>query len=210
LNERSRFVNNQTLLKLFDSLRKKYISASKGREDTTRFILRKALSSRKNKLSKEMKISTKEASLQLCKRYFNFKEELSNKIDLEEDEEILNYLLPYKKNSRNKTANNSFIKEIFTSESFYLDYLDFLKELDSILKRENQMKTEKFLVFLIKCVEEDRIEEIQKFARLPWLNLWIEATKRRAKELVNVHTKENIELIPKEKKYHKKKKIKIT
>jgi len=68
-----------------------------------RFVLRKALSSiRKSLREKNKELTTKTASLLLCQRYFKEKmkelsEEKMNTINKEE--EIMSFLLPYKKKS---------------------------------------------------------------------------------------------------------------
>ena len=63
------------------------------------------------------------------------------------DEELLNFRLPYKKSSRHKTANTTFITEIFRSEVFCQDYLGFLDKFHEILFDENRKRIKSFQIF---------------------------------------------------------------
>ena len=109
----------------------------------------------------------------------------SNNVDMDDEEEVLSFLLPYKKNSRNRTANSSFITEIFASEAFHQDYIGFLENLDEILEVDNEKKNEKLISFLVKCVEEKCVHKVKTFKRLPWLKTWLESTKVLAYELLD-------------------------
>jgi len=204
---KSIYSHNQILLQLFDILEEKYLSSSKSREDMVRFLLRKAITSIRDSFRKKHHISAKAASLLLCKRYFDPKSnEMIQKLGLKSDEELLQFLLPYKKNSRNKTANTQFITEIFSSDLFYKDYQEYLKNLDDILEKENAKKTKKFVSFLGKCIEEKTLEKIKHYRRLPWLKTWIKSTKQVASELLDAKTWKETHKPPK-KQSQKKQKI---
>jgi len=41
--------------------------------------------------------------------------------------------MPFRKNSKNKTMNNNFLSEVFSSEGFCDDYKDYLESLDEVL-----------------------------------------------------------------------------
>ena len=188
--ERAQYKENQKLLKLFDALSGKYHSASKNKEDMTRFVLRKALTYLRDVLRSEHKTSAKGASILLCKKYFSerFNElihEMNDAVSMENYDKLLGFLLPYKKNSRNKTANMSFILEIFASKNFYQDYLGFLQNFDEILQLDNENRMKKFVDFLINCIENNSCHKIKNFKRLPWLEAWVENTKKIAHRLLN-------------------------
>ena len=188
-NQRAKYNNNSSLLQLFDALVERYLSASKCREDMIRFVLRKALSFLRDSLRNKHNLTSKAASLAFCQRYFNNKVEemVQYEIDIDNEKEVLNFLLPYKKNSRNRTANNRFITEIFTSDIFYGDYLGYLDNFDEIMKKDNQKKINKFIDFLVDCVKNETISKVKKFKRLPWLNGWLETSKVIAYELLNTN-----------------------
>jgi len=185
-HERRKYSFHINLLSLFDALAEKYKSASKCREDMIRYVLRKALAYLRDSLRVKQKLTSKNASIVLCQKYFeiNSEEMIMNNIDMEKEEDLLNFLLPYKKNSRNKTANNSFITELFASEAFYQDYLDYLSNFEEIVEQDNQRKINKFIDFLVVCVQENTIPRIKNFKRLPWLNAWLRTSKIIAHELL--------------------------
>jgi len=187
--QRVRYSHNKVLLQVFDCLSEKYTLSSKGRDDMIRFILRRAISSMRDNLRNKNKISAKDASMELCKKYFGpAAGKNPDQGKLENEDEFLNFLLPYKKNSKNKTVNISFIKEIFSSDLFYKDYLVYLDNFDQILEADNLKKIEKFVNFLMACIQEGTFHKIKKYKRLPWLNVWARTTKIIAQELLNSNT----------------------
>jgi len=183
------YIKNPYLFNLFKALIEKFETASKSKEDLTRFVVRKAISSLRNSLRNKHNISAKAASIALCKKYFSTKlEESSNMNDDDltmDDEELLNFRLPYKKNSRHRTANTMFIIEIFASQVFYQDYLEFLDNFRELLYEENQKRVQKFSDFLVSCVQRNEAHAVKDFKRLPWLDTWIEATEKIARDLLN-------------------------
>ena len=193
---------------LFDALAQKFDSAKKSREDMIRFILRKVITSIRDTLRDQQKLTARAATIALCKKYFGarFDELIKTKPQLENDEELLSFLLPYKKNSRNRTANTCFIMEVFTSSKFHEDYELFLGNLKEILFKENKKKINKFIDFLINCVETNQFNKIQYFKRLPWANAWNESTCVIGYELLN---DSKWKFIHKKPKKPKAKKVKI-
>ena len=175
--------HNEALSQIYSQVLLKYQKALKVKEDTVRLVLRKALTWIRDEVRVTENLSAKAASLVLCKRYFRSKiKDLEASLN---DDELLNFLLPYKKNSRNKTANKAFATEIFASEDFYKDYREFLENIEKILEIENTQKKRKFLDFLLDCAKKGNFEKIQAYKRLPWSESWIESIKTVAFQLVN-------------------------
>jgi len=191
--QRNKYLDNPTLLDLFDILTKKYQSSSKCREDMIRFVLRKAIGSMRDNIRDTKILSAKAASVELCQRYFKDKLEqlTAENVDVTDEDTLLNFLLPYKKQSRNKTANSCFIAEIFSSELFYQDYLQFLGKIDKLLEDDNQKKIQKFINFLEGCVKENRLSKVATYKRLPWQKTWLHSTKIIANELLSMKPKVN-------------------
>ena len=188
--KRNYYKNNKKLQKLFDALVDKYQAASKGKEDIIRFVLRKALAYLRDIERNENKTSMKDASIKICKRYFPSEfdallNDAKNKGKFVDYDKILNYLLPYKENSRNKTANNSFITEIFSSPEFIQDYRKFLSEFPRILENDSMIRAGKFCDFLVEVVQDGKVRKVRNFKRPPWLDSWIEDTKKIANNLSN-------------------------
>ena len=188
--KRNFYANNKILLSLFDTLVDKYASAAKCREDMVRFVLRKAISSLRDSLRAKENITSKAASVALCKKYFKADtfEQTKKEFGVDDEEDLLNFRLPYKKNSRNKTANSQFMTEIFSSPAFYKDYLEYLNNFEHILEHDNKKKLDKFVEFLEDCVNRNAIHEVKKYKRLPWLDQWLETTQVIAHELLDLNT----------------------
>jgi len=198
--ERPKYESDKQLLQVFDILVKKYSGASKSREEMIKYVLRKALKAVRGILQKRLNVDYKEASSILCKRYFKGdgapEEEVSldlkggkrlssrNSEDDDEDgEDILKAMLPFRKNSKNKTMNSNFINEIFSSEEFCKDYEIYLTQIDDILEKDNNRKIEMFLNYLEQRIKKGQIDTIRSCKRMPWINLWIDSTKNVAFEL---------------------------
>ena len=184
---RAQYSSNKALLQVFDALLHKYRSCTKNREDILRFVLRKAIISLRDSVRGKYGLSAKGASLVLCKKYFSsrLQELTEHNIDLNDEDQVLNFLLPYKKNSRNKTANGAFVTEIFASEAFYEDYLHFLEKIDDILETDNKKRSKKLIDFLTVCAQEGSFARIKSYKRLPWLKSWLVSAKDIAHQLLN-------------------------
>ena len=170
------------LHKLFEHLVKKYHSAKKFKEEFIRYIMRKAWKVIKKKSTKDLKVKGKKASLLLCKRYFSDK---FNQLDsADNDEEIVDFFMPYNEKSKNKSINMSFVKEIFSSHEFVSDYQEFLETFDDLLKQDNDKKFDALENTLIECLETNSFHKIGSMKVFPWLDIWMEETKVVAKELI--------------------------
>ena len=183
--QRAQYSTQPFLLRLFDNLVAKYNLASKCKEEMTRYVMRTALKFIKGSIKNEKKITVKAATVILCQRYFN-----TGEINPQEEKAMLSYLLPYKEGSRNKTPNIQFVSEIFASEEFYGDFCEYFENLDEIFEIENQKKKKKLIIFLQSCIENDTMEKIRTFKRLPWTNVWLKASKNIAYQLLNKYKKQ--------------------
>jgi len=172
------------LHKLFEHLVKKYHSAKKFKEEFIRYIMRKAWKVIKKKSTKDLKVKGKKASLLLCKRYFSDKFNQLDNVNVDNDEEIVDFFMPYNEKSKNKSINMSFVKEIFSSHEFVSDYQEFLESFDDLLKQDNDKKFEALENTLIECLETNSFHKIGSMKVFPWLDTWMEETKVVAKELI--------------------------
>jgi len=186
--ERSKYAQSPKLLLVFDELVVKYGSTNKTKEELVKWVLRKAMKVTKKAIKGGKKVAQKTLSNDLCKRYF--KENLDEEI--EECDELSGSLLPFRKNSKNKTMNAAFISEIFSSDEFKRDYEIFLKDFNDIADKENVDKTPKFVTFIIQCVKKNKISEIGKYKRIPWLMSWIHNAKKVAFELKETHCESEV------------------
>lgn len=174
------------LHKLFEHLVKKYHSAKKFKEEFIRYIMRKAWKVIKKKSTKDLKVKGKKASFLLCKKYFSEKFDQIDKynVNLENDEEIVEFFMPYNEKSKNKSINMSFVKEIFSSHEFVNDYQEFLGTFDDLLKADNDKKFDALESTLIECLESNSFHKIGSMKVFPWLDTWMEETKVVARELI--------------------------
>lgn len=180
------YIHNTFLLQTYDALVKKYYSSKKVKEDIIRYIIRKVLKISKKTISQTEKVKGKKASLLLCKRYFPEQFEFApNKIkpDSNKEQEILEFLMPFSQNSKNKTINTNFVKEIFNSQAFSKDYQEFLPNVDKYLQEDNQKKLKKLLDVLMECAKSNNFKKVGPLKILPWLEAWINDTKKIALEL---------------------------
>jgi len=182
--ERAKYSHHPKLTQVFDVLALKYAATNKTKEELVKWVLRKAIRATKKNIKAGQKIDQKELSNSICKRYFKENSSPSQSDDAPEDfDELSDTLLPFKKNSKNKTMNSSFISEIFSSEEFRNDYGSFMEHFDEMADSEISEKIPKFVNYVMKCVKKDNIQDISKYKRMPWLRLWAGNAKSIAEEL---------------------------
>ena len=186
--ERARYVNFKPLLEVFDALVAKYSSTTKTREEMVKYILRRAFKFFRRSIKKAAKLDSKTVSTKLCKRYFNSSTEEVQKEEAKEDEDLLKLLLPFRKNSKNKTMNSAFICEVFGNEEFREDYKNYLQEFKELAEKDNKEKINRFTSFLEECIKKESYEEIKAYKRIPWLQVWNDKTRKVAHEILGKTT----------------------
>jgi len=183
-NQRNVYLNHPSLLKVYDSLVKKYTSSKKVKEELIRYIMRKALKTMKKSLLDSTQLRGKKASQVLCKKYFS--EQIgSPEMNEKNEDELIEHFLPYRDNSKNKTINMKFVSEVFSSDKFLSDYLEnFLPEFSNLLIEDNTKKLNKLVDFLMICVKENNFTKLTSLKVFPWLDVWLEDTQNLAIALV--------------------------
>jgi len=186
------------LSSLFDCLVTRYNTSLKTKEEMIKYTLRKALRSLRLKVAKGKESDPKEGMKILIQRYFGstLKDKQGSE-DLSEDQ-LIEKFLPFKKESRIKTMNTSFVAELFESSEFTKDYNEFLKTFKSIIVADNNRKIEKFIRFLEECYTNQSIEKLKTFKRIPWSNFWINNTLNQARELPSLGRMNTNQRLPKE------------
>lgn len=185
-NGRKMFSHNILLQEAYDALVKKYFSSKKVKEDIVRYIIRKALKTIKKPVIENKKVQGKQALVLLCKRYFSDQFEQGN-MNPEHEEELAETLLPYNEKSKNRTMNTNFVKEIFSSEEFLKDYREFLPNMESMLKKDNEKKFNKLISALLECAKVKNFSKIAGLKVFPWIDSWVEETLETANQLSNLH-----------------------
>jgi len=186
--EKAKYSHNKDLMLVFEILVSKYSSTIKTKEEMVKYTLRRAFKYVKNNIRKQTNSTSKGVSKALCKRYFNASQDDISKIGNEE--EFLRFVLPFRKNSKNKTMNTNFISEVFSSEDFCRDYDLYLKSFDRVLEDDNKSKIRKFTNFIEECVRQGKIQDIKTYKRIPWPKLWIINTKKIAQDLPTICTQD--------------------
>jgi len=183
--ERMKYQHSPILSRVFEILYAKYSCTFKTRAEIVKYITRKAFATIKNNSKKESDASSREACKALCKRYFQVSSEeiLNSGVDIENRERFLQLLFPYQKNSKNKLQDMELISKLMSSKEFFEDYCLYVQDLDSILEVDNNRKLNKFLNFIVTCINKGQIESIMKYKRVPWLKAWLDNTKIVAREL---------------------------
>ncbi len=153
--EKQKYSYDSDLVMVFDMLTAKYSSTIKTKEEMVKYTLRRAFKFIKNTLKKNCNSNNKVVSKTICNKYFHVSEQDMATIGTEE--ETLKVLLPFRKHSKNKTMNTTFIGEIFASEEFCRDYQVYLEHFEGILEADNKNKIERFASFIEDCIRKRKI-----------------------------------------------------
>jgi len=184
---RELYMNEPIFLKLYDTLVMRYSTSKRCKEDIIRYILRKVFKILRVKIVTEHKVSNKKASFMLCQKYFSsrFNELQDAGIAPEDEDGLLEFFMPYKKNSKNRTMNSSFIDDIFSSPEFCHEYKSFLaNQFERFLIADNNRKIKKLVDLMVVCIEKNDVAKLVKFSRLPWLGAWLQDARDYAQSLL--------------------------
>jgi len=184
---RKNYVHKSNLVSIFDTLVAKYVPVKKHREDIIRYVIRRALKFMKKSIIEKEKIYGKRAYAALCKKYFrtNYEELEKMGVNTQDEKELIEFLLPYRKNSKNRTMNTDFTSEIFSSEEFCQDYEVFMKSFDKSLNEDNNKKVKKLITLAEECLKKNNYDKIKNCTRLPWLQAWVDKTRDIASNLLS-------------------------
>jgi hypothetical protein len=186
--EKVRYNYDKDLMMVFELLASKYASTIKTKEEMVKYTLRRAFKFVKSNLKKEMNANTKCVCKTLCSKYFGASQDEISKVGSEED--FLKCVLPFRKNSKNKKMNTSFISEMFSSEEFCRDYENYLQSFDNILEADNKSKIDRMANYIEECIKKKKIRDIKNYKRIPWPKLWIISTKKIAQDLPTIGTQD--------------------
>lgn len=153
--EKQKYSDNKDLVLVFDMLNAKYASTIKTKEEMVKYTLRRAFKFIKSSVKKTTQGNSKGVSKVICNKYFHVSQEDFSKVGNEED--FLKVVLPFRKNSKNKTMNTTFINEVFASEEFCRDYQAYLESFESILEADNKNKVERLISFIEECLNKNKL-----------------------------------------------------
>ncbi|CAD8118937.1 unnamed protein product [Paramecium sonneborni] len=165
--------NNQTqLAKILEILAIKQQQQIKSREELIKFCLRKAFRFIFKSISERNNIS--KTNLKTARQEF---------LKIIEQEIKIPLILPFRKNSKNKTMNNDFLKQVFSSQIFQTFYKEFLDHLDDTIQEDRKKKIDKLQDKIWLSLRDNRTASID-IKRLPWSLKNTERVKSIAFELL--------------------------
>ncbi|CAD8123096.1 unnamed protein product [Paramecium sonneborni] len=164
--------NQFPLSSVLESLSQKQKQQHKSREELIKFCLRKALKFIFRKVQEENDKS--KTNLKSAQKIF---------IQAIEQETKKHIILPFRKNSKNKTMNSDFLKEIFSSQIFVSYYEQFLNSLDEQILKDSKKKIAALCNKIQNKISDDKIFSFD-VKRLPWSLSNIEKVKITAKEIL--------------------------
>ncbi|CAD8176927.1 unnamed protein product [Paramecium pentaurelia] len=161
-----------SLANVLEMLFQKQQQQHKSREELIKFCLRKALKFIFRKVQEEND-----------KTKLNMKCAQKKFIEIIEQETKKNIILPFRKNSKNKTMNSEFLREIFSSTTFVRYYEQYLDCLDEQIQKDSKKKIAALCNKIQNTISDDKIFSFE-VKRLPWSLSNIEKVKITAKEML--------------------------
>jgi len=171
--EKKKFRKDDKHAYIFSILVTEYSQRIKTKEEIIKYTMRKCFKFVSEKIMKISSSNNKSSLTALCKRYFK-----NTKADPD-------MLLPFREKSKNKTMNSYFLEDLFSSEEFVADYMEFLEHLEEVLVDDNEKRIDNYLKYLQKYLKKDKIDGVEKFKRIPWPRIWLEKTKIISHELLS-------------------------
>ncbi|CAD8209769.1 unnamed protein product [Paramecium octaurelia] len=161
-----------SLSNVLEILTQKQKQQHKSREELIKFCLRKAFKFIFRKVQEENGKS--KTNLKQAQKIF---------IEAIEQETKKSIILPFRKNSKNKTMNTDFLKEIFSSPTFVRYYEQYLGCLDEHIQKDSKKKIAALCNKIQNKISDDKIFSFD-IKRLPWSLSNIEKVKITAKEML--------------------------
>ncbi|CAD8162295.1 unnamed protein product [Paramecium octaurelia] len=172
IKQNLRNINQAQLAKILEILATKQSQQIKSREELIKFCLRKAFRFIFKKISERDHIS--KTNLKTARQEF---------LTIMEQEKKIPLILPFRKNSKNKTMNNDFLKEVFSSQIFQSFYKEFLEHLDDTIQADRKKKIDKLQDKIWLSLRDNKITTFD-IKRLPWTHKNTERMKSIAFELL--------------------------
>ncbi|CAD8120453.1 unnamed protein product [Paramecium sonneborni] len=164
--------NQIVLFNLFELLVQKLKSQQKSREELIKFCLRKALKFIFQRVQE--KYDKSKTNLKSAKKIF---------MSIVEKEIQTNIILPFRKNSKNKTMNSDFLKQIFSSQTFVIYYKEYLCCLEQEIQKDSKKKIASLCNKIMNHFHDEKNFEFD-VKRLPWSHSNVEKVKQTAQEML--------------------------
>ncbi|CAK59730.1 unnamed protein product (macronuclear) [Paramecium tetraurelia] len=167
-----KYSNQTTLFNLLDGLVHKQKCQQKSREELVKYCLRKALKFIFKRVQE--KYDKTKTNLKSAQRIF---------MNIVEKETSAIIMLPFRKNSINKTMNSDFLKQIFSSKTFVTYYKEFLNSLEQEIQKDSNKKIAILCNKIMNHIQDGKNFEFD-IKRLPWSRSNVEKVKQAAQEML--------------------------
>ncbi|CAD8119276.1 unnamed protein product [Paramecium sonneborni] len=165
--------NNQiALCNLLEMLAQKQKCQQKSREELVKYCLRKALKFIFQRVQE--KYDKSKTNLKSAQKIF---------MQIVEKETQISIMLPFRKNSKNKTMNSDFLKQIFSSKTFVIYYKEFLCCLEQEIQKDSKKKIASLCNKIMNHIRDEKNFEFD-VKRLPWSYSNVEKVKQAAQEML--------------------------
>ncbi|CAD8067963.1 unnamed protein product [Paramecium sonneborni] len=185
-------------------LKKRYIQVNKTKEEMTKFIIRKCFQFIKTEINYQDKdnLGAEERDRLFYHTFFSSDQEFIKTLE----NNSIDDLIPFRKESKLKTINDTYLKQLFRSQKFCCYYQKFLNEFSNIFQLENEEKIQKMAKQILKIIFTRDYDKIKIYRRFPWKDHEFRKCENRAQE---IYWKYHSQKFKNEKKLLKKESIKL-
>ncbi|CAD8178236.1 unnamed protein product [Paramecium pentaurelia] len=162
-------------------IKKRYVQINKTKEEMTKFIIRRCFLFIKSQIEYEEQedLSAEERDRQFYHSFFSNDKEFMNALDHQSIDDII----PFRKDSKMKTMNDTYLRKLFASKKFSSFYSKFLTQFQQICILENNEKIDNMTKQIIKIIITRDFAKLKSYRRFPWKDNEILKCEQRAKEL---------------------------
>ncbi|CAD8064030.1 unnamed protein product [Paramecium sonneborni] len=185
-------------------LKKRYIQVNKTKEEMTKFIIRRCFQFIKTEINYQEKdnLGAEERDKLFYHTFFSSDNEFMKTLD----NDTIDDLIPFRKESKLKTINDAYLKQLFRSSKFSAYYYKFLTQFSTIYQIENEEKIQKMAKQILQIIFTRDYDKIKVYRRFPWKDHEFLKCENRAQE---IYSKYHPQKIKNEKKFLKKESIKL-
>ncbi|CAD8110072.1 unnamed protein product [Paramecium sonneborni] len=167
-------------------IKKRYVQVNKTKEEMTKFIIRRCFLFIKSQIEYEEKegVSAEERDRLFYHSFFSNDKQFMNTFK----QESIDDMIPFRKDSKMKTMNETYLKKLFASQRFSNLYIQFLSQFQEICIHENDEKIDNMTKQIIKIIITRDFGKIKSYRRFPWKDHEVLKCEQRAKELYSKYS----------------------
>ncbi|CAD8105235.1 unnamed protein product [Paramecium sonneborni] len=167
-------------------IKKRYVQVNKTKEEMTKFIIRRCFLFIKSQIEYEEKegVSAEERDRLFYHSFFSNDKEFMKTFN----QESIDDMIPFRKDSKMKTMNETYLRKLFASQRFSNFYTKFLSQFKEICIHENDEKIDNMTKQIIKIIITRDFGKIKSYRRFPWKDHEVLKCEQRAKELYSKYS----------------------